>query len=352
MNADRTREETIYARTALLSFILTILVVFVHAVNYDKFTEGPEALTVLMPRLQSFCSDVIGQLGAPAFFLVSGFLFYRTFDFSKLLSKWQSRVYSLLIPYLLWNTLYFLAAVLLPRIPFVASMLGRGAEPVTFQKAAEGIALFGNNPVFWFVFQLILLTMLAPVIGLVVKSRIAVVLSLIGLLVSFRYNVILPYFNTDALFYYLIGSWIGAEDHRKSFEKLSRGTATVLRFVMPVLCLILAAGAYRYFLKAPSMLSTILYRALGILFISSFVTMLPAAAPRDFMRYNFFIYALHFPLLRGMNKVAAKFTDRAAMGLVLYFMLPVITVVLIIGIAKGMKKLLPGLYRVLSGGRN
>lgn len=345
------REAAMRQRITLLSFVLTILVVFVHAVNYDKFTVGPEKLTAVMPALENFFSDVIGQLGAPCFFLVSGFLFYRTFDFSKLLSKWQSRVHSLLIPYLLWNTLYFLAAAILPRIPFVAAMLGRGAEPMTVQKVAEGIVLFGNNPVFWFIFQLILLTVLAPVIGLVVKSRIAVIAVLAGLLMSFRHNVILPYFNTDALFYYLIGSWIGAEDRRGIYKKLPEKAAPVLRMLMPVLWLILAVLSYRYFLFAPSMLSTVLYRTCGILTVATFVTMLPAAPEKDFMKYNFFIYALHFPILRGLNKIAAKFTASAPVGLVLYFLLPAVTIVVIVVIAKILKKVLPGVYKVLAGGR-
>ena len=85
-----------------LTFIFSILVIWVHSGNAELFL-GPGAADGWAGGVERFFGTCLGQFSVPGFFAVSAYLFYRRFALSDLKRKWKSRVRSLLLPYLLWN---------------------------------------------------------------------------------------------------------------------------------------------------------------------------------------------------------------------------------------------------------
>ena len=73
-----------------MSFILSLLVVWVHSENAELFL-GEMGRESLVYRLESFFAQTLGQMAVPGFFMISAYLFYRNFQFSKTVSKWKSR---------------------------------------------------------------------------------------------------------------------------------------------------------------------------------------------------------------------------------------------------------------------
>ena len=80
-----------------MSFILSLMVVWVHSENVDLFL-GEIGRESLVYRLEFFFAQTLGQIAVPGFFMISAYLFYRNFQFSKTVSKWKSRCKSLLLP--------------------------------------------------------------------------------------------------------------------------------------------------------------------------------------------------------------------------------------------------------------
>ena len=144
-----------------MSFILSLMVVWVHSENVDLFL-GEIGRESLVYRLEFFFAQTLGQIAVPGFFMISAYLFYRNFQFSKTVSKWKSRCKSLLLPYVLWNILYYLGYVVVTRLSFVKKIIGK--EPVAFglKELFQAVAYYKYNPVFWYLFQLLLLVVLAP----------------------------------------------------------------------------------------------------------------------------------------------------------------------------------------------
>ena len=84
------------------SFFFSILVIWAHSYNGELFLgKTHQGKTVL--EAERFLGDVVGQMAVPGFFLLSAYLFYRNFHWRKLLCKWKSRAWSVLVPYFLWN---------------------------------------------------------------------------------------------------------------------------------------------------------------------------------------------------------------------------------------------------------
>lgn len=82
-------ESQIKKKFSLLLFICSLLVIFIHANNIAEIVAGttPTFLDRIAIGIESYWSGVT-KIAVPCFFMISGFLFFRTFKISKLLAKW------------------------------------------------------------------------------------------------------------------------------------------------------------------------------------------------------------------------------------------------------------------------
>ncbi len=98
-------------RLNLLRFPLIVGVVFVHAYETTVgFSGGSVSIglnqnNVISEFIRNLISQEIARIAVPIFFLMSGYLFFAGFVWSKenYLDKVKSRIKTLLIPFLFWN---------------------------------------------------------------------------------------------------------------------------------------------------------------------------------------------------------------------------------------------------------
>lgn len=107
-----------------LSFLLMILVVFIHGYNVNlKFSDGEHFRPAFwLQFLEGFISDGICRVAVPMFFAISGYLATQslkgTFNAKVYWSLLKKRFSSLLIPYLTVSALGIATVVILQLIPF------------------------------------------------------------------------------------------------------------------------------------------------------------------------------------------------------------------------------------------
>ena len=100
-------ERRFHDQISWLMFLFSIFVIWVHSYNVDLFSGGAQdGIWSLADRIENFVSVGLGQIAVPGFFLLSSYLFFRNFSWDKLVGKWKSRVFSVLIPYVVWNLIY------------------------------------------------------------------------------------------------------------------------------------------------------------------------------------------------------------------------------------------------------
>ena len=216
-----------------MSFILSLMVVWVHSENTELFL-GELGRESLVYRLEFFFAQTLGQIAVPGFFMISAYLFYRNFQFSKTVSKWKSRCKSLLLPYVLWNILYYLGYVVVTRLSFVKKIIGK--EPVAFglKELFQAVAYYKYNPVFWYLFQLLLLVVLAPCLYWIICRKWSGLLWLLLLITALWKNVSLPILNLDALFYYSAAGYAVLFSEKVEGENTSSGKK--IWFAILILC--------------------------------------------------------------------------------------------------------------------
>lgn len=320
-------EEQFRSRIYWVTFLFSMLVVWVHSYNGELFL-GLTGQAAMVDRIERAVGEQLGQMAVPGFFMVSAYLFYRRFTWEKLLYKWKSRVHSVLIPYFLWNFLYYMAYVMATRIPAITRLIGKTAVPFDGGQLVRAVAFYGYNPVFWYLFQLILLIALAPLVWLLMRSNAVAALTFAALALMIWKGRYFPLLNADALLYYSAGAWAALHREREGrFVESGRiGDWAV------------AAGVLAFLGTA------------AVLFGRPGMAPLPAAF--TWMKQNFFLYAIHFALVRLVNKAGALVLGgNAAAALGIFLVMPAVMAVASYGLSRLLGRFLPGVYGVLSGGR-
>ena len=354
------------------TLFLSVLVIFVHSTHFSlaSLQAVPHSSffsASFLIKIEFFFSEFLGQVAVPGFFFLSGFLFFRGLDDVKSWGrKLKSRVFSYVLPYLLWNS----AMTLL--------YLSFGKAEWSLKSLWEGIFLYRFNPVFWYFYQLILLSFCLPfmaILGILIRGNTAINRAgtesamsplflcfplLFLLLVYFQVDV--PFLNEDAAFSYFLGGslallWDGRKLFLPSFPLLVFALFCYAQTLLPHAIGIL-------------LLATVFYRlGMALFFLSLFMKkeggVLPMKRGKSILQtlsdMSFYIYASHYLFLRlwfflqsFLETRTAAFTGdagRDAFKLFFYLLSPVYCLFLAYFTGKGMKGLSPGLWKLLNGGR-
>ena len=94
----------------------------------------------------SFFVERIACLAVPGFFMCSGYLFYRNLTWGNIPEKLKRRVYSLVIPFLIWNVLYYLLHLTARQLPYLGKLFDT-AVPFSLQEFLNAVFFYKYNPV-------------------------------------------------------------------------------------------------------------------------------------------------------------------------------------------------------------
>lgn len=327
-----------------ISFFLALSVVSIHTYNIDiyELTDGldiGEHILVfvenLLNRLQSIC--------VPFFFLISGYLFFRNYSWDKVIQKYKSRIKSLLIPYILWCTIYFGIYLVITNLPIIAVHMNMGRVPLSFRYYIE--CLWNSTyTVLWFVKNLILTIIGAPVYYGLFKKKNKFFWKAVSILGSIILLVYSRYFSTFLNIYFLIGSLLSlhASKYVESREKI-KIIMGALGIVIGVFWMLLL-GEQEENLWVLFMIVSIWNTLDGLDFNK---------APAWWQKQTFFFYCAHSFALEALEKlwlvVAGKHVWAAALD---YIFMPIVVVGLLSLMAYILNKYCGKLYGVLIGGRN
>lgn len=335
-------------------FILSILVIWVHSYNAELFAGsqwGPAWDRV--DKIEDFFSVGLGQIAVPGFFFMSSYLFFRNFKMKKLISKWKSRFFSVVVPYIVWTSLYYLGYVTATRFPGLAHVVGREPVPFNIEEMVLAVLEYSYAPIFWYLYQLIILIFLSPLIYAAVKDKVVGILYLLLLLAAIHFHIDSSHPNTDALFYYSAAAYTAV--HCRLWmenSKIQNGISAVLFLAAAVFCYILMQS------KTADVLWTIGYRLSAPLFLWKLLSLRTLPDAKPWMRQSMFLYAVHFIPVRFVNKAAAMLLHGAASeavrgiaAVLIYLLLPAIVTAVSYSIAGFLVRHVPAFWRILSGGR-
>ena len=318
----------------LLKVLLTIGIVFLHAslieqsgqnAAYDVFQHG---------------IDLLGGLCVPLFFALSGYLYFRNVpekpDFRFFWKKTRNRFSSLLLPYLIANAFAFLCY-------WAAWHFAPGMMAGYFGDSWRNpLFVFWTGPVnlsLWFIRDLFIAILLAPLYWLLIRfTRCWGVLALAAVW-------LLRGTPVWCNFYFILGAWA-------AIDKVD--VAGCCRRTLPVwLLLYLACFIAAMHKDGFTKLSVLTGMPLCIGAAERLVGKLPRKIPRTWQAWCFFIYLYHYIPILTLKKVLPPLLGPGGFWGLLgtYLLTALLTLGLLSGAYLGMRRLIPRMTGILTGGR-
>lgn len=190
-------------KVLILNVFLTFVIVLLHSIPLDRIGISSDADYPFVHAV-----SVFSQIGVPMFFFISALLFYKGLELKMIEDKWKRRFKTLVIPYLLWNILFVAIYWCMTHVNAVSSMMNMFPVP----SDAKGLLLSVINSkytVLWFVKNLIIYSLLAPMFLLIIRNKYVGVALIAALAV---YNVF-HNFGYDHLLHwmpiYMLGAFVG-----------------------------------------------------------------------------------------------------------------------------------------------
>ena len=282
---DLYNEMYIRNKFTIISFILAVGIVYLHS----KFQNCGGQF-----QFDEFHDFIIFILNTcvPLFFCISGYLFFRNFQFNKVTSKLKRRAKSLLIPYIIWNIGYV-------AFMYIAYKTGLMHDSVMSDSPLELTKAVINSECspLWFVRYLMIFICIAPLAYFILRYRVIGGLVIICMIIFNIYNYQQGAFancidvnaNTLVMFnyqfiYYAIGAY-AALCWSSQIEKPTRRKSTIA--LVGVLFMIVI---YWVFLRHNgTVITNHTYRIIWIPLFWFAFDILPKIKVQPWMQYSFFI---------------------------------------------------------------
>lgn len=357
----------------LLRFPLAVIVVLMHIMPLLGEPYNPQNYP-LFDGLLKFIMAFLRQQSVPIYFFISGYVFFLGVEFSKetYIRKLKNRVKTLLIPYLIWNTLAIISCFIgnsaaLVRVPGLFSPNAHGIlsaywtyDGTLLATTAAPESVYPINIPLWFLRNLMIVVVCTPIIHLLIKRFKYLPVALLGCIwfMAVFFKALNPLSFCTSFFFFSWGAYmsINKKNMVSEFGRFFKSSM----ILYPCLGLACLLSAYIY----PDAVPVIKHLNIvaGLLFAYNLAVWL---LQKGYCRVNgflastsFFIYVSHWIMIEQINFVRyllLRFILRISEPAYVWvqFVKSVLMLVLTIAVSLSvfwlMKRYAPGLLRVLTG---
>ena len=217
----------------LLRFPLAIIIVTVHIFGRQlesfNIADAP-----ILSFVISFINSFLRSQSVPIYFFISGYVFFiglEKWDMSKWSNKLHNRKNSLLVPYLIWNTILLIAIL----ITHWNNGINYSTSSIlscywSYDGELSGVAPTGapiNYPL-WFLRDLMVMVLITPVLFKLLKNKGELLLIFFSILWLVHFwGYIDFYVPASALFFFSFGAYmsINGKNVVSEFRKVSKISA-------------------------------------------------------------------------------------------------------------------------------
>lgn len=352
------------SKLRVISFFALMLVFLQHAINAVGYIAPTSVFHLPLTFnnvFQLFVGYGIAPVCIPLFFTISAYLMFHNYTRGRVVTKYRSRVKSLLIPYIAWNIVGILTLGLLQHLPIIGTYFltfytgdvwGKTVGSYLMTILTHGISFH-----LWFIFELIIYTLLTPIIYVAIrfaKHWLPIIIFCLWIL-GRSYNLYLV--SWEHIGFYLLGAYFARYPQLFS----SRISKTTLYMTLLLWASVLFVKTYVTlgYLPIIEPISVILHRvslAFGFITIwygyDHIATRLPLARLEYLSVYSFFVYAAHEPLLELLKKMLIDSRSFVYLSpFAIYLIAPGITMAICFTAAFLFKRWFKRLYPLLSGHR-
>ena len=348
-------------RISVLKVWLSVMVVFIHSygsnlnfVGETVYIDTPLWLEILKYAV----SEVLSRVAVPSFFFLSAYFLYRKRCLWR--ENILKKIRTLAVPYLILNTFWIVVFFVAQQIPQLSHFFANPENRVANWGLRDWLIHYiGSRDNFapllyplWFVRNLFLLNLLAPVFSWFVKKAKAFSAVFFVALWLVLESTHVFFMDVQSICFWGLGCFFAISGI--SLSSLDRHK-TALAVSYPILVVATCLMHVN-----PGFLELITKRAcylIGAAFWLVFTTKIKNERMQSILLfisgYSFSIYLFHEMGLSIIRKVLTRiFPHTVFFAVFLYFVMPIIIISLCLVISRLMEKFVPKIYRIITGGRS
>lgn len=331
-----------------MNVFMTILIVIMHSETPERF--GQELSWEANPFI--WVVFRFTKIAVPSFFFISALLFYRNCEWKDIPTKLHRRIFSLLIPFLIWNILFTGFYVTLDYIPALANKMNGNNGIHDIQGFISAVIETRFTPL-WFVKFLIIYNIFSPIILLLIKNKwigIASTVIIFAGCIHYEWGYFSLYHWLPV---YLSGAMIGRYLYAPKQNEQSPLPYFIDTRITQILVIAVFFSSLSFAFSAENNL--IIYETIGTLSLWFLVdavgsTLINKHPIRKWMANTFIIFATHYLIINIIEGIVRAVMPHTTVVLnVTFIVTPIITIALIAWIAGKISKY--SFYKYLSGGR-
>lgn len=349
----------------VVSFLRFPLIVAVIGIHCNLLVKNPELETRSVFYFLVYITMKLVCIAVPLFFFISGFLFFKegTFDFALYKKKLKSRIHTVLIPYLLWNIIYFVILGIMQLIkPDTLVILHKHIADFRWQdylwifwdiSQITGLAddqracLVGA---FWFLQCLFVFFLLSPIIYYIIRYLRHFTLLIIGVLYFTDFIPEMPGIQCNAIVYYMLGAY---------FSLMSIDFITILKRI-PVqahLVLMIVAVLISYLVNDNDTIYNItdLFLQAAVFAITAYMIENHHWHESKYLVSSvFFVFAVHRLFSASLMTVSTYLVPSIGNNIILYLyyvLMVILTLIASLAVYQFSLRFLPSVTHVLNGRR-
>lgn len=350
-----------------LRFPLIVLVVMIHAHKTEVTISGVKYIYDLTnfpiySNMSYLISDIIASLAVPMFYVISGYLFFnklQNFSWNEYDKKMKSRFKSLLIPYLFWNIAILCAfAIFQMFVPGVMSGANRLIIKYSFFEYLNSLwgGYADNQPIcyqLWFMRDLMVVVLLAPMISFLIKKTSYIYLILLGMLWLMGIEIPITGVSILAILFFSIGAFVKlnsktlVEDSEKLFNFM------LFAYVIIVTIILIMYNFNTPYISYIKNISIIFGLPVFFSFVVRGILNNKLEINKLLLSGNFFVYAFHAFPLALIIKLFVKYihpTTEASV-ITMYITTPIVTIFFSLIFFALLMRILPKFTTYITGSR-
>lgn len=318
----------------------------------------------LIESVQYLISNKLCQIAVPLFFFISGYLFFfklelrNKFDISFFISNYKKRLKTILLPYVLWCSLWFVFIYGLQYLPVIKNYFPHPLHSLSGIELFKQLFYYPLNYPFWFLRELIVLLLFCPLIFLFVKY-LKWVSVLIGFLLTFFSQLIiisdLSVLKSIPFFYFTLGAFVSLNKISIVFNSPKKAVFSLVLFWFFFNLLSFFDDKCHFLMESITRGFNMIKDFLGCIAVWLLYDLLNKKKQwknYNYYSYSFFIFAFHgLPTLILVKISIVLFENNSFFLFLSYLTIPTIVLFVAIYLGKMINKTNPGIYNVLVGSR-
>lgn len=347
-----------------LRFPLSIGIVLLHTIivgqSYPYSIEIEQGQYLFLDVVVFVSQREIGDIAVPLFFFISGFLFFYKVDFSLSVYKikLKKRIRSLLIPYVLWNTLWLTFTwVCYMFIPSLMASTKVFYDNFCILSLIDGYIGYCNGPLLaplWFVRDLIFINLFAYPLFYLLKNFGKIIIPLLGTLFLLKIGYETSFIGIRSWSMYAFGAWFAINK-----KNVLHNLYPYKKWILVGFVILVIVRAVLYFNQIAYMAITVvgqmqlLVGMFSFLLIAAYCTeILSNTYAEKCAKASFFLYASHMFIINLPNRLwVCILPVNALTASFVQLTIPIVVSVILYYVFEFFRKFFPHFIALLIGGR-